>query len=63
MEPYVSVVRTSEEARAALGVQSTHSRLQPQLTLSGVGVEKLIQQKMAEKTLHQEALQTTFSVF
>jgi len=30
---------------------------------TGVGVVKLDHQKMAEKTLHQEALQTTFSVF
>jgi hypothetical protein len=28
-----------------------------------VAVEKLNHQKMAEKTLHKEALQTTFSVF
>ena len=33
------------------------------LAQTGVAVEKLIHQKMAGKTLHQETLQTTFSVF
>jgi hypothetical protein len=34
-----------------------------QLSLTGVAVEKLTHQKMAEKTSRQEALQTTFSSF
>jgi hypothetical protein len=32
-------------------------------TLTGVAVEKLTHQKMVEKTLLKDALQTTFSVF
>src|ERR1017187_2359485 len=35
----------------------------PRLSITGVAVEKLPYQKMAEKTLRQEALKTTFSIF
>jgi hypothetical protein len=36
---------------------------QPQLSLTGVAVEKLPPAKFAKIKLHQDALQTTFSVF
>src|ERR1039458_7717117 len=42
---------------------TSRARWEGQLSQTGVAVEKLTRRKMAEKTLHYEALQTTFSIF